>query len=185
VLSRHKVGRYYRFYGARHSILQLGHLIDFETEEDGMHLPRMRSLSHFSFPWLFDLSRLMLWQNLMQQLEKHLRDTEEIDTFYFDTLLETARKWHRQNPKRLGIEWYVRMLAYEGRLFDTPYCYICEKPLHEHVSLMAGLKPAHPECIYAPSIPKKSLMRFFKTAKSTWLSDEEVSLIYQRMAAAF
>jgi len=46
VLSEKTIQSYYRFFGARHSILQLGHLIDFEVEgEDGRFMPRLRNLS--------------------------------------------------------------------------------------------------------------------------------------------
>ena len=43
VLSPTEVRTYYRFFGARHSILQLGNLIDFEVEGEGSSfLPRLR-----------------------------------------------------------------------------------------------------------------------------------------------
>jgi hypothetical protein len=163
----------------------LGYLVDFEIERDGVYLPRMRALSHFSFPWIFDAPRLMIWQRMMQRLEVHLRDTESIDAFYFDTLLESARKWHRQNPKRLAVEWYVGMLAFEGRLHLTERCYVCEGALGDEAAVMTGFKLAHPSCIYAPPIAKSKLDTLFNLAKTTWLSDEEVALLYGRMNEAF
>jgi recombinational DNA repair protein (RecF pathway) len=185
VLSRECVGRFYRFYGARHSILQLGYLIDFELEEDGVHLPRMRALSHFSFPWIFDNARMMVWQNLMQRFEMHFRDTDEIEPFYFELLLRGAKRWHRQNPKRAAIEMYVEMLAYEGRLYSDPVCYMCETPISDEVAVMGGFKPAHAHCIYASSIPWKVLKTLFKTRKTTFLSDTQVDVLFETMMKAF
>jgi len=67
VLSHKDVRTYYRFFGARHSILQLGNLIDFEVEGEGSSfLPRLRSLSHLGFPWLFDKNKLLLWHNFIK-----------------------------------------------------------------------------------------------------------------------
>jgi len=186
VLSRQNIGRYYRFYGARHSILQMGYLVDFETEEDnGIFLPRMRSLSHFSFPWIFDTARLMVWQQLLGQLEKHLRDTDEVEAFYYDTLLESAKKWHRQNPKRLAVEAYTRILAFEGRLHTEPICYVCERPVERDVALMASFKPAHPHCIYAPALSRRGIKHLFAQHKTTLLSDAETDALFALLLKAF
>jgi hypothetical protein len=165
--------------------LQLGYLIDFEVERDGVYLPRMRALSHFSFPWIFEAQRLLVWQRLMQRLEVHLRDTETIDAFYFESLLDTARKWHRQNPKRLAVEWYVKMLDFEGRLHRNDRCYICENRLDEEVAVMTGFKLAHPSCIFAPPVMKSKIKTLFYNKKTTWLSDEDVALLFKRMDEAF
>ena len=179
------MGRYYRFYGARHSILQLGYLIDFEVQQEGTFLPRMRSLSHLPFPWLFEPARLMVWQNMLQQLEIHLRDATSIDPFYYDTLLESAKKWHRQNPKRLAVEWYVAMLDAEGRLDFHDRCYICEGALHDRIALMSGFNPAHPECIYAPPLRKTDVVSLFDTHRSLHLDDHAVDTLYALMMKAF
>jgi len=185
VLSREKVGRYYRFYGARHSILQLGYLIDFEIQEDHRaFLPRMRSLSHFAFPWIFDRERMMVWQRLMQQLEIHLRETETVESFYFDALLKAAKKWHRQHPKRLAVEFYTAMLHDEGRLHPPTFCYVCENAIGEETALMSGFKPAHPTCIYAPAVPTERIVSLFETQKTTLLDDNEVHLLYSVMTKA-
>jgi len=123
VLTREHIRTYYRFFGARHSILQLGNLIDFEVEgEDGRFLPRLRSLSHIGFPWLFERNRLMLWHNFIQKFVPHLKDADEIDPFYFNLLLDAE----------------------------------------EDIALMQALKPAHPKCIYAPSLPTKKILDFFR-----------------------
>ncbi len=179
VLSEHRVERYYRFYGARHSILQLGHLIDFEIEEgDGRFMPRLRSLRHHGFPWLYDRNRLMLWHDFVKLFEPHLRDTEELDRFYFNQLLTAARRWERQNPKRIVVESYHALLTHEGRLHPSDRCYICEQPLRDTVSLMTAFHPAHPECIYAPSLPRQLIEDFFVSGKTLYLDDATVDQLF-------
>ncbi len=186
VLTRSHIRTYYRFYGARHSILQLGNLIDFEVEgEDGRFLPRLRSLSHLGFPWMFERNRLMLWQNFIQKFEPHLQDADEIDTFYFDLLLDAAKRWHRQNPKRIVCESYIKMLDFEGRLYPEEHCYICENRIEEEIALMQAFKPAHPHCIYAAALPTKKILDFFKSKKTVFLEDYEVDILFDTVMKGF
>ncbi len=179
LLTAKDVRTYYRFFGARHSILQLGNLVDFEVEgEDGRFLPRLRSLSHIGFPWLFDKNRLLVWHNFVTLFEAHLKDAEEIDSFYYDLLLQAARKWEKQNPKRIVCESYLQLLSHEGRVHDEGNCYICETPIAEQVSLMQAFIPAHPECIYAPALPSAKIRRFFESGETLVLEDHEVDLLF-------
>ncbi len=180
VLSPTEVRTYYRFFGARHSILQLGNLIDFEVEgEGGSFLPRLRSLSHMGFTWLFDKNRLLLWHNFIKRFEPHLKDAEEIDSFYFDLLLSAAKKWDKQNPKRIVCESYIALLEYEGRLHNDEYCYICENRIEEEIALMQSFIPAHPACIYTPALPTKKVLDFFKSKKTVFLEDHEVDYLFE------
>lgn len=180
ILSSNEVRAYYRFFGARHSILQLGNLIDFEVEGEGSSfLPRLRSLSHMGFPWLFDKNRLLLWHNFIKRFEPHLKDAQEVDPFYFDLLLSAARKWDKQNPKRIVCESYIELLFYEGRLYPEENCYICEQRIEEEIALMQSFKPAHPACIYASSLPTKKILNFFATKKTVFLEDHEVDLLFE------
>ena len=186
VLTENHIRSYYRFYGARHSILQLGYLVDFEVEgDDGRFLPRMRSLSHLGFPWLFDRNRLMLWHNFIQKFKPHLKDTDEIDRFYFDLLLDAAKRWERQNPKRIVCESYLQLLTFEGRLYPDEQCYICEGCIEEEIALMQAFKPAHPRCIYSPALPTKKVLDLFDTGKTTFLEDFEVDLLYDVVMKGF
>jgi len=179
VLTSKDVRTYYRFFGARHSILQLGNLVDFEVEgEDGRFLPRLRSLSHIGFPWLFDKNRLLIWHNFIRLFEPHLKDTEEIENFYYDLLLQAARKWEKQNPKRIVCESYIQLLSYEGRVHDEENCYICENPIGEQMSLMQAFIPAHPECLYSAALPKKKISTFFETGQTLHLEDHEVAYLF-------
>jgi sulfur relay (sulfurtransferase) DsrF/TusC family protein len=127
---------------------------------------------------MFDRNRVMLWHNFIQKFEPHLKDTEEIDPFYFRLLLDAAGKWEKQNPKRIICESYIRLLAFEGRLYPEENCYICEQRIEEEISLMQAFKPAHPSCIYAPALPSKKILDFFKSQKTVFLEDEEVDTLY-------
>ena len=185
ILSHDRIASYYRFYGARHSILQTGYLIDFEIQTDYKgFLPRLRHLSHIPFPWLFDRTRFALWHRFIEGFEPHLKDTEEIEPFYFELLLDAAKRWHKQNPKRIAIESYVKLLEFEGRLYPLKGCYICEKPLGNDVALMSAFKPAHPSCIYAPAHDIKAIEILFRDKKSLLLDDAQVDALFKPMTQA-
>ncbi len=186
VLTQKDIRTYYRFFGARHSILQLGNLIDFEIEGEGSNfLPRLRSLSHLGFPWLFDKNRLLLWHNFIKKFEPHLKDTNTLDAFYFDLLLKAAKKWDKQNPKRIICESYLELLDYEGRLYPEENCFICEQRIEEEISLMQAFKPAHPSCIYSIALPTKKILDLFKIKKSIFLDDHEVDHLYEVIMKGF
>ncbi len=179
ILTRTEARTYYRFFGARHSILQLGNLIDFEVEGEGSgFLPRLRSLSHMGFPWLFDKNKLLLWHNFIKRFEPHLKDAEEVESFYFDLLLLAAKKWDKQNPKRIVCESYITLLDFEGRLYPEEICFICEQRIEEEIALMQAFKPVHPHCIYSPALPTKKILDFFSTKKTVFLEDHEVDYLY-------
>ena len=179
VLTATEVKTYYRFFGARHSILQLGNLVDFEIEgEDGRFMPKLRSLSHMGFPWLFDKNKLLMWHNFIKKFEPHLRDAEELDSFYYDLLLDAAKKWDKQNPKRIVCESYITLLEYEGRLYPEENCFICEQRIEDDIALMQAFRPAHPNCIYAPALPTKKILDFFQNKKTVFFEDDEVEYLY-------
>jgi hypothetical protein len=186
ILTRHDIKSYYRFYGARHSILQVGYLVDFE-DEDGYSsfMPRLRNLSHIGFSWLKDKNRLLLWHNFIYPFIPHLRDANEIDNFYFDLLLEAAQKWEKQNPKRVACESYIKLLKFEGRLNLPTLCYICDNTIENEVALMQAFKPAHPECIYTPSINKNKLLKFYENESTLYLEDNEVAYLFDVLLKGF
>lgn len=186
ILSGQHVCTYYRFFGARHSILQLGNLIDFEVEgEQDRFMPRVRSVSHLGFPWIYDNNLLLMWHNYIKLYQKHLKDTEDIESFYFDLLLSAAQKWHLQNPKRVICEDYLKILSYEGRLHDIQRCYVCEEPIAEEVSLMRAFIPAHPHCISSASLKRVKLNTLFDTGKSIYLEDSEVEYLHSIVMQGF
>ena len=186
VLTATEIRTYYRFFGARHSILQLGNLVDFEMEgEDGRFMPRLRSLSHMGFSWLHDKNKLLLWHNFIKKFEPHLRDAEELESFYYDLLLNAAKKWDKQNPKRIAVESYISLLDYEGRLYPEEKCFICEQRIEDDIALMQAFKPAHPTCIYSPSLPTKKVLDFFSSKKTVFLDDFEVNYLFDIVMKGF
>ncbi|MCH9739289.1 MAG: recombination protein RecO [Epsilonproteobacteria bacterium] len=186
VLSKSSIESYWRFFGARHSILQVGNFIDFEIEQDRSNfMPKMRRLSHISFPWIFSANHLLIWQNFIKLFEPHLKEATQLDSFYFDLLLALAKKWDRQNPKRLAVEAYVKLLAHEGRLYDNGFCYICEEVLGDKVGLMRAYIPAHPHCIYANALDKNSVFELFNTKSTIKLEDFIIDEFYNILLKGF
>jgi len=179
VLSSDSVKSYWRFFGARHSILQIGNLVDFETAQPKSNfMPNMRSLSHISFPWIFSPNHLLIWQNFIRLFSPHLTDDIEIDAFYFNLLLNSAKKWDKQNPKRLAVEAYTQLLHFEGRLYDNGFCYICEEVLDKQIGLMRAFLPAHPHCIYGQHFDKNEIFQLFNTHSTIHLEDQTVEKLY-------
>jgi recombinational DNA repair protein (RecF pathway) len=179
VLSESSIKKYWRFFGARHSIIQIGNLVDFEIQESKNNfMPNMRSLSQLSFSWIFSNNHLLIWQNFIKLFEPHLKDSIDIDHFYFDLLLSVARKWDKQNPKRLAVEAYISLLAYEGRLYDHGFCYVCEEVLDKEIGLMRAFLPTHPACIYAYPLNKKEIFTLFNTQSTIHLSDLSIEKLY-------
>jgi len=186
ILTQHHIKSYYRFFGARHSILQVGYLIDFEVEgEDGRFLPRLRSLSQIPFEWIFDKNRLLVWQNYIKLFAKHLKDTDDLDSFYFDLLLSDAKKWHKQNPKRIVCDSYIKLLDYEGRLYTSDRCFICQESIEEQVALMHSFKVAHPHCIYTTALPTKKLLDALSSHKTIYMDDDEIEYMYDIVMKGF
>jgi len=180
VLSRESVTSYWRFFGARHSILQIGNLIDFEINENKKgFMPTMRSLSQRSFPWTFSPNHLLIWQNFIKLFEPHLKDTTEIEGFYFDLLLECANKWDKQNPKRLTVEAYIQLLEQEKRLSKNGFCLICEDVLENEIGLMRAFIPTHSRCIYSMALDKRAIFKLFNTKSTIHIEDQTIEALYK------
>ncbi|MGW8169763.1 MAG: recombination protein RecO [Sulfurovaceae bacterium] len=179
IISANEIKHYYRFFGARHSILQIGHLIDYEIEGEGSsYMIRLRGLSHIGFPWLHDKNRLLIWHNFISLFAPHLRDTGDIDPFYYNLLLDAAKRWDKQNPKRIICESYIKLLKFEGRLYQPQTCYICEQHLALDISLMHAFLPAHPECIYSASICRDKLLSLYDNESTLYLENEDVEYLF-------
>ena len=178
----------YRFYGARHSILQLGYLIDFELEQDKANfLPKLRSISHIGFPWLYERQKLFLWHQYISVFSQHFHDVGDIDGFYFQTLLNIAKKWHKQSPYRLIVESFVDILKFEGRLHNIQRCIVCSKNITEdNISLIKGFLPTHTYCANSITLPKKEINDLFNSSSSLLLNDDMVkslsSIVFKGMS---
>jgi len=179
ILSHKRVAKYYRFYGARHSVIALGFLIDFEVEgEQSRHLPRLRGLSHLGFAWLQNNAKLLMWHQFIRTLWIHLKEVDEVEAFYYTLLLQSAQKMERQNPKRVMCESYLELLGYEGRIYQEDSCYICQGRLANDVGLMQGYKLTHPECIFSSPLNKNRILQALATQSTIHLEDSEVDYLF-------
>jgi len=185
-LSDSKVQSYYRFFGARHSILQVGNLIDFQVQESKKSfMPQIRKITHISFPWLFSSSPLMIWQEFIQLFEPHLKERTTIDNFYFELLLKIAKRWDKQNPKRLAVESYIEILSYEHRVRNNPLCFICQTSLNNQITLIRAYIPTHPQCVRAKPFDKRKIFEFFRSKSTIYLEDVEVDELYAVLLKGF
>ena len=179
IISEENLTTLYRFYGARHSPINLGFKIDFEAEMSlKSSIPRMRDVIHLGFSWMSDYNRIRIWQQFIALFHPHLQHSEEIGSFYF-TLLETAaQNWITQNPKRLAIEAYVQLLEHEGRLHRNMDCFFCDEPILHDISLIRAFLPAHKECSYTLSINAKGLAWLYENYSTLFLDDYEIDRLW-------
>jgi len=178
VLSEHNVGTYYRFYGARHSVLQLGYLIDFEVEQDKANfLPRLRGVTHIGFPWLYDRAKLMDWHRFISIFEPHFRDVNEIDSFYYNTILNAAKKWNKQSSKRLIVETFINILKYEGRTQTLSRCAICGSKIEDNISFIRGFVPTHHYCSKSHPFDIAQIKTLLEINSTLYLNDSDVEVL--------
>lgn len=177
----------YRFYGLRHSIIAIGRKIDFEIEYCGQFMPKLRNIAQLGFAWENDFTRLYFWQRFLGLLNRHLSGTNEIDEFYFELLSAAAIALQRQSPKRVLIESYAKILAFEGRRAlagqNPPLCHLCQMPLDSQVALLRGFLPAHSFCGFfgTQTIALERFFGFLESARSIALSDSEVDFLLSVM----
>jgi len=156
----------------------MGYLIDFEIEESNNFLPRVRSISHNGFNWLYNREKLMLWHQFISIFEPHFRDVKDVDPIYFNTLLDCARKWDKQSSKRLIVEAYTKLLNYEGRLQPLNRCSICNQKIEDSLTLLGNFIPAHSSCANSEAIKKEYAEYLFKTNSTIWLDDNIIDRLY-------
>lgn len=179
IISEENLTTLYRFYGARHSPINLGFKIDYEAETSlKSTIPRMRDVIHLGFPWIGEYDRIRIWQQFIALFHPHLQHSEEIGSFYYDLLEATAQKWKTQNPKRLAIEAYVRLLEHEGRLHCEMNCFFCDQPIENNISLIRSFLPAHKECSHTLSINQKGLIWLYENHSTLFLDDLEVERLW-------
>lgn len=147
ILTQSQLYTLYRFYGARHSIVHLGHKIDFTIEKDLREIGKLREPIHLSFAWERDSQRRYFWQQYLNLLNTHLRDISNLDSFYFEHLEEGAKRLEKENPKRTMLNLYAKLLRFEGRGNTLQTCLICEQPLEEEIVLGRGLVFGHKSCM--------------------------------------
>ena len=180
VLTKESINTLYRFYGARHSIINIGYKIDFEVEESAkVTIGRLKDVIQLGNDWLFDRNKLYHWQQFIKLLYTHLRDVVEIDEFYFELLEYLSARLSLQSPKRAIIEAYVKLLKYEGRLFDTIECMICDQTIEEEeVVIIRAFQQTHIDCLHKTKFNKAKIAELFSTYNSFHLNDEEISELW-------
>jgi len=138
-------------------------------------LPKVRNITHISFPWLYDREKLLYWHRFISIFEPHFKDVTKIDKFYFELLLLSAKKWNKQNPKRVIVESFTQILKYEGHLHNLDRCLICNREIDNNISLIKGFLPTHPNCSKSINIDKNNLSYLFLNNSSIYLDDETIS----------
>ena len=180
ILTQQRLETLYRFYGARHSTINLGYKIDFEIEHSlKSSIGRLYDVIHLGYPWMLERDRMRKWQQFTALFYPHLKDAEETGSFYF-TLLDTcADQWGTQNPKRLALEAYAALLRYEGRTPDTENCFFCEQPIEdENVSVIRAFQYAHVACTHRTSVSKMAADELMMRGSALFLSDTETAQLW-------
>ena len=179
ILSKDSLDTLYRFYGARHGVINLGFKIDYEKESSAKStIARLKDVIHIGFKWINNYKLLRLWQDFVALFHKHLKDAYEVDAFYFDLINNASSQWAKQNPKRVAIESYVKLLEYEGRLHTEMECFLCHEKIEGNISLIRAYLPTHKHCTHTLEINQKALVELFETKSSIFLSDLEIDRLW-------
>lgn len=178
ILTENEILTTYRFYGARHSNINIGYKIDFELEITKSDFPRLRDVIHLSFPWILNNEKLYCWQRYIKLFYSHLKDIEDIDSFYFYLLDNLVHIMQKQNSLRAICESYINLLDYEGRLQMDLECILCEKLIEDKVSMIRGFLLVHPSCVYSDVFELSKISEMFLTKKTINLKNEEVEVLW-------
>lgn len=179
ILTENNFYTTYRFYGARHSLINVGFKIDFELETNlKSNIPRLKDVIQIGYPWILDRHKLYCWQRFIKLFYPHLKDVEEIESFYFDLLDQLAHKITKQDPKRAIVENYVKLCEYEGRLHTEYECLLCENIIDNDISLVRAFIPVHAKCSYSRSYDIFKIKELFEEKSTLSFSDEEIEYIW-------
>lgn len=188
VITQSKIKTLYRFYGARHSSINLGYKIDFAAEPiQNRQLLRLRDVTHLGYGWLRDRNKLLAWQTFCQLLGEHLKEVNEHGGLYFELLNSAADRLDKSSAKRTLIETYVNMLKNEGRLHEPSECFFCSEKINENenVALTRGLLPSHERCVFQPGFNKQKIDDFFESGNTISMDNAEVEALYAVMLLGF
>lgn len=179
VLAQEAIYTTYRFYGARHSTINIGYKIDFELESNlKSSMPRLKEVIQLGFNWILDREKLYCWQRFIKLFYPHLKEVDEIESFYFDLLNETVHKMIKQNPKRAMIESYIKLLEYEGRLHTQFECLLCEQKIENTISLVRSFLPTHASCSYSKKFEYTQIEELFYENSLINFEDDEVEYLW-------
>lgn len=179
ILAENQIYTTYRFYGARHSNINIGYKIDFELESTlRTPMPRLKDVMQLGFQWIFDNEKLYCWQRFIKLFYPHLKDVEEIDTFYFKLLDKLSHKMIKQNAKRAICKSYLKLLKHEGRLHHDFHCFLCENEIKENISLVRSFMPVHSSCTYSRTFDLKKMQELFLEKSLISFEDEEIDYLW-------
>ena len=178
LLTEDRLYTTYRFYGARHSNINIGYKIDFELESTKANIPRLKDVIHLGFPWILDNEKMYCWQRYIKLFQPHLRDLEELDPYYFYLLEHLSHILIKQNALRAICESYLHLLEHEGRLHTDFECLLCENIIKDDVSLVRSFLPVHAKCTYSKVFKLEKIKELFKEKKPIGLTDEEVEYLW-------
>jgi len=179
IISKNNLDTLYRFYGARHGTINLGFKIDYEKEESSKStISRLKDVIHIGFEWINNYELLRLWQSFIGLFHKHLKDAEELGDFYYNLIETASKEWSKQNPKRVAIEAYVKLLEQEGRLHKEHICFLCSQPIEGNISLIRAFLPTHQECTHTLAINKQGLDELYHNKSTLFLDDKEVDRLW-------
>ena len=165
ILTENELLTTYRFYGARHSNINIGYKIDFELEITKSTIPRLKDVMQLNFPWLLDNEKMYCWQRYTRLFYPHLKELEQLDPFYFYSLENLTHIMIKQNVLRAICESYLSLLEYEGRLHTDFECLLCELPIEDNVSIIRGFLPIHSKCTRAKFFEYGKIKELFETQK--------------------
>ncbi|OPX27104.1 MAG: recombination protein RecO [Campylobacteraceae bacterium 4484_166] len=186
ILCEDRIITAYRFYGARHSHINIGFKIDFELEDSyKSDIPRLKDVLSLGFAWSFDRQKLFLWQNFVKLFYNHLKDIDEIESFYFEILTDISKKINKQNPKRAMIEAYVKLLEFEGRLDYSFVCLMCQQFIPDELSLIRGFVATHSRCSYSNSFDKTAISYLFVYKQTIKLEDKDIDRLWNILLLGF
>lgn len=169
----------YRFYGARHSNINIGYKIDFELEKTKSSIARLKDVIQLGFPWILNSQKMYAWQRYLKLFYSHLKELEELEPFYFFLLDNLALKIEKQNVYRAILESYLLLLEHEGRLHIDFECLICEIEISSNLSILRGFLPVHKECIKGKVFDYKKIKELFLSKKTINLNDSEVENLFE------
>ena len=186
ILTKDEVLTLYRFYGARHSYINVGYHIDFVVEESAKAtIKRLRNVTQLPFSFLFDIEKMLNFKIFIGLMNKHLSDVTKIDEFYYNLLVDITKKMQNRNPKRLLIESYIKLLEKEGRLHKEFECFLCERKIDEKIALARAFLPAHERCIYEEGFEREKIKELFENKKTLLFSDKEIERLWKIMNLGF
>lgn len=179
ILCENELITSYRFYGARHSNINIGYKIDFELEKTKSSIPRLKDVMQLGFSWILNSQKMYAWQRYLKLFFSHLKELEELEPFYFFLLDNLILKIEKQNVLRAILESYLLLLEHEGRLHTDFECLICEIEINRNLSILRGFLPVHKECIKGKVFDYKKIKDLFLSKKTINLKDEEVENLFE------